>query len=187
MSECLIPFPKWQRFDKHARAIQFFVPSEIQGKGRPRSALRNKKGGGHFVSQYTPKKTVEYENLIRLCASEAMKGETLILKPCQVELTMCVSTPASWPEAKKKAALDGVLMPTSKPDADNVLKAVCDAMNGIVWHDDVQAVVGGWVKIYSETPGIIVTVTEYNLTMCAQAATSMKKITAFLEGLHDAS
>jgi Holliday junction resolvase RusA-like endonuclease len=28
-----------------------------------------------------------------------------------------------------------------KPDKDNVLKAICDALNGLVWVDDAQAAI----------------------------------------------
>ena len=41
-------------------------------------------------------------------------------------------------------------MPTSVPDTDNVLKAVSDAMNGIVYRDDSQVVNAVVWKRYSE-------------------------------------
>ncbi|MFI7730781.1 RusA family crossover junction endodeoxyribonuclease, partial [Pseudomonas aeruginosa] len=41
-----------------------------------------------------------------------------------------------------------------KPDADNCLKAICDACNGVVWRDDVQATRGIFQKLWSETPGV---------------------------------
>lgn len=37
---------------------------------------------------------------------------------------------------------------TSKPDADNILKAIKDAGNGIVWKDDSQVVPIGPIKLY---------------------------------------
>jgi Holliday junction resolvase RusA-like endonuclease len=39
---------------------------------------------------------------------------------------------------------------TGKPDADNILKAVCDALNGIVWHDDSQVAFARVLKQYGE-------------------------------------
>ena len=45
-----------------------------------------------------------------------------------------------------------------RPDGDNVLKAVCDGINGVVWADDVQAVDQRVTKVYGETPGLRVRV-----------------------------
>lgn len=50
------------------------------------------------------------------------------------------------------------MLPTKKPDADNVLKAVFDGMNGVVWVDDVQACGVVLRKRYAETPGVTVVV-----------------------------
>ena len=43
------------------------------------------------------------------------------------------------------------ILPTSKPDVDNVIKGIFDAMNEIVWKDDKQAVDVSIRKRYSET------------------------------------
>lgn len=45
-------------------------------------------------------------------------------------------------------------------DADNVLKAVCDGMNGVVFKDDSQAVSVVLAKRYGETPRLRVMVAE---------------------------
>ena len=62
--------------------------------------------------------------------------------------------PASWSKRKAAEALHGVIRPTKKPDADNVLKAVCDGINGVVWHDDTQAVDVTLRKRYGPVPGV---------------------------------
>jgi Holliday junction resolvase RusA-like endonuclease len=64
----------------------------------------------------------------------------------------------SWSKKKSAAALAGTVMPTKKPDADNVLKAICDGINGIVFRDDVQVVNVSLSKRFSETPGVQVRV-----------------------------
>ena len=38
----------------------------------------------------------------------------------------------------KKAKTNKMDSPTLKPDADNIAKAVCDALNGIAYKDDKQ-------------------------------------------------
>ena len=45
----------------------------------------------------------------------------------------------------------------SKPDADNLLKAVKDALNGLLWRDDSQIVllrVSKWYASGEEQPGV---------------------------------
>ena len=51
-----------------------------------------------------------------------------------------------------RAALAGEIFPTSKPDVDNVIKGIFDAMNEIVWRDDKQVVDLTVKKRYAETP-----------------------------------
>ena len=67
--------------------------------------------------------------------------------------------PQSWSQKKQRMALAGEIFPTTKPDADNIVKAIGDACNGVVWRDDVQAVDGAWRKRYAAVPGVVVTVT----------------------------
>ncbi|MNH47634.1 Endodeoxyribonuclease RusA [compost metagenome] len=45
-----------------------------------------------------------------------------------------------------------------KCDADNCIKAVCDALNGVVWRDDVQVVKLFLTKKFSAVPGVTVRV-----------------------------
>ena len=114
---------------------------------------------------FTPAKTAAYEGLIAHAAQVAMAGAAPLDCACQVQLSITVSVPASWSKKKQAAALAGQVLPTKKPDADNVLKAICDGMNGVVWRDDVQAVDVFLRKRYGATPGVFVRVTP-----CGEAA-----------------
>jgi len=49
---------------------------------------------------------------------------------------------------------------TSKPDKDNLEKAIYDAMTGVVWMDDCQVVDGRLVKFYGDVPKVVVKVRE---------------------------
>jgi Holliday junction resolvase RusA-like endonuclease len=49
--------------------LEFFIPGNPSGKGRPRFARQ-----GQFVRTYTPRETEAYESNIRLFAAEAMNG-----------------------------------------------------------------------------------------------------------------
>ena len=66
--------------------------------------------------------------------------------------------PTSWSGKKQRQALAGEVMPTSKPDADNVVKAVFDGLNGVLWRDDVLVVDLRVRKRYSATPCVRVEV-----------------------------
>jgi Holliday junction resolvase RusA-like endonuclease len=82
--------------------------------------------------------------------------------PLDVSVFAIMPMPKSWTPKKKQDALDGFLMPTSKPDLDNICKLVLDAANGILWHDDSQIVGLDLAKAYGEKPGYIISVEAYN-------------------------
>jgi Holliday junction resolvase RusA-like endonuclease len=130
--------------------VTFFVPGQPIGKARPRITR-----AGHA---YTPKKTVDYERSIAWQARAAMRGMLAVPFPVAIHVRMHFGVPQSWGRADKAAALTGILLPTTKPDADNVLKAVKDALNQIVYVDDCQVVEGTFSKRYAELPGVDVTV-----------------------------
>ncbi|SEJ46458.1 Holliday junction resolvase RusA (prophage-encoded endonuclease) [Pseudomonas linyingensis] len=131
------------------RPIVFTVPGEPQGKGRPRIG----RVGSH-ARMFTPAKTVAYEGLVALAAQEAMQGRDMITGPVLIELHILHGVPQSMSKKRKVQALAGELLPMKKPDTDNVLKAICDGCNGVVWKDDVQATDGVFRRRYSETPGV---------------------------------
>lgn len=135
--------------------IKFTVPGNPQGKGRPKFARR-----GNFVAVYTPAKTASYENLIKIYAAEAMAGHPAMAGAVEIELLILIMPPASWSNKRRLAALAGLAYPITKPDADNVLKGVCDACNGIVFVDDKQVVDFKGSKRYNENSGCIITVIE---------------------------
>lgn len=131
------------------KPVSFLVPGEPVGKGRPRVSTI----AGH-AHMYTPTKTANYEGLIATAGSAAMDGRTLLDGPVMVELRVNLSVPKSWSKKKQAAALAGQVMPTKKPDFDNVLKAICDGLNGVVWKDDVQVVDVFARKRFGATPGV---------------------------------
>lgn len=139
--------------DTQSSAVTFSVPGSPVGKGRPKFARR-----GAFVTAYTDKKTVSYENLVRIYASEVVGNRPPFSGPVFVRIKISVTPPVSWSKRKTSDALLGLIRPTTKPDFDNIAKAVCDAMNEIVYVDDKQ-VCDAWIsKYYAATPEVSVTV-----------------------------
>lgn len=137
-----------------SNVIKFTVPGAPVGKGRPKVSTR----GGKFAKMYTPEKTANYETLVALAAQQAMVGRTLLAGPVEVQMAILLPIPASWSKKKQAAAIAGQVYPTKKPDADNVVKAIFDGINGVVWNDDVQACDIVVRKRYAETPGVQVLV-----------------------------
>ncbi len=136
-----------------AGRIWFFVPGPPRGKGRPRAARMGKR-----IRLYTDDKTVSYESTVALAASRAMASRAPIQGPVSVSMSIALPIPASWSKKKQAQALSGQLLPTGKPDADNVVKAVFDAINGIVWGDDTQVTDARITKRYGDIPGVSVAV-----------------------------
>lgn len=126
--------------------IVFTIPGTPVGKGRPKFARR-----GAFVTTYTPEKTASYENLVKVKAEEAMVGRELIAGAVAVTILLFITPPASWSNKKMLQALNHEILPTTKPDIDNVIKGILDAMNEIVWNDDKQVVDVTIRKRYANT------------------------------------
>ena len=108
---------------------RFTVAGPIRGKGRPRFARC-----GKFTRTYSDSKTVSYENWIRACYLQAHPGAPLIPRdqPVYVHIAALFPVPKSWSKKRQAATMYHL----GKPDGDNVLKAVCDSLNGIAWVDD---------------------------------------------------
>jgi Holliday junction resolvase RusA-like endonuclease len=138
--------------------IQFVVPGQPVGKGRARAARR-----GNFITMYTPEKTANYESLVAHAAHVAMAGKSLISGAVAVDLDIRLQIPASWSKKRKEMAAQGLIAATKKPDCSNILKAIEDGMNGIIYNDDVQIVQSSQRKRYAETPGVVVIVRELGL------------------------
>lgn len=132
--------------------IEITIPGTPQGKGRARSArLPNGK-----TIHYTPEKTRTYEGIIASLAMEAMGGKPPLEGPVGLTLVIKMPIPQSWPAWKREMAIAQRIAPTTKPDADNVEKAVKDGLNGIAWRDDCQVVSVVKDKIYGVVPGVVV-------------------------------
>ncbi|ABX15521.1 RusA family crossover junction endodeoxyribonuclease [Burkholderia multivorans] len=141
-----------------ARRVVFVVPGKPVAKGRPRFVRR-----GPHVRTYTPEPTERYENLVKMAAREAMRDSEPYAGPVRLIVDIGVPIPASWSEKRQRAAAAGAIGATKKPDADNVVKALKDGMNGVVYGDDGQ-VVDLWVsKRYATTPGVRIEAIELNL------------------------
>lgn len=130
-------------------AINFTIPGPPQGKARPR-VVRAKSG---ISLTYTPDKTVRYEELTRIRYRAAARGFKFA-DDAQVgiQITARYPIPKSKSKRVKAAMLAGQIRPAKKPDCDNIVKIVCDALNGIAYRDDAQIVLAQVEKEYDDEP-----------------------------------
>lgn len=120
--------------------IEFEVPGVPIGKARPRVTR---------YRTYTPKRTVDQENLVRACWAK-QSGKKMGEGPLLMFVECVFPIPSSL-SMKKRKELDG--MPhTKKPDADNCLKLVMDACQGYAFDKDQAVYYTTAVKVYGEEP-----------------------------------
>ena len=130
-------------------AITVTIPGTLRGKARPRVTK-----AGHA---YTPAATVSAEAWVRQCTLDQV-GQPCLDGALWVRLGIAFAVPASWSKKKRAAALVGTIQPTGKPDIDNLVKTIGDALNGILWRDDSQIVDLRAAKFYANEPFTTLTV-----------------------------
>lgn len=128
--------------------MEFIVEGEPQGKERPRFS---RKSG----TVYTPAKTARYEKEIRQAYIAA--GGKMIPAGSYVAVTVDAyfKIPKSYIKGKRLACEHNINRPDKKPDIDNVLKAVLDALNKVAYEDDKQVVEVRCRKYYSNSTGFL--------------------------------
>lgn len=128
--------------------INFTVMGEPKGKGRPRFCRNT----GHAI---TPKDTVNYETLVKMEYTQAC-GEQMFPDDAMLDMRIKAyySIPKSASKKRHSAMLSGEIRPTKKPDMDNVIKIIADALNKIAYRDDTQIVDCQVRKFYSEKPRV---------------------------------
>ena len=119
------------------------IYTEPVPKGRPRFY------GGHAV---TPEKTRRYEKLIRDSWTHGLIDAEDVI----VHMVFVMPIPKSYSK-KKQAALVGASH-TKKPDLDNLVKAVLDALNGKAFADDSVISSISASKEYGSEPSVWVSI-----------------------------
>lgn len=114
--------------------LEFAIPIKPQGKERHRSAIR----GGKIRTYHTVKATA-YERAIREHVKSKYSGGPLE-GPLIVHVMAIFQRPKTVDRKQH----------TIKPDADNISKAVCDALNKVLWNDDAQIVYLTIRKLYGD-------------------------------------
>lgn len=125
--------------------IEFCVFGKPKGKARPRF-------NGHA---YTDRETKAYEQQVGLGFLQA--GGKLMPKgiPAGIEVTAYFQVPKSYTKRRKVLCQENLELPLKTPDGDNILKIVCDALNGLAWKDDTQVAEMTVRKRYSKAEAFV--------------------------------
>ena len=128
--------------------MDFIVDGKPQGKQRPRFSRISK-------TVYTPNKTAKYEKQIAKAYTDS--GGKCIPADCYVSVNVSAffPVPKSYSKKKREDCLERRLRPDKKPDMDNILKVVLDALNRVAYVDDKQVVELIGRKYYTESDGYL--------------------------------
>lgn len=135
--------------------IRFTIHTAPTGKARPRVTSHG---------TYTPRETRDFEQLVRM-EYKLQGGKHFGGNPVAVYITASFAIPKGTARYKIPAMLAGKIEPTKKPDADNIAKAICDALNGIAYDDDAQITELHVRKIYAEEAAIKVQIVRTEVTV----------------------
>ncbi len=144
-------------------SVSFTIYGEPKGKGRPRVAVRKFKKGdgtdGTFSQAYTPKDTVNYENLVKTeyslqCGDFIFPDKQML----DMRIQAFYPIPKSVSKVQRERMINHEVRPTKKPDSDNIIKIIADSLNKLAYHDDSQIVDVMFRKFYSEKPRVTVTI-----------------------------
>lgn len=138
-------------------SINFTVLGIPVGKGRPKFSTVN----GHAVA-YTPAKTANYEMLVKLSYQQQCGDCKPYEKdvPLMADITALFPIPKSASKKLQAKMLSGAVRPTKKPDCDNIIKSVLDALNRVAYYDDSQVVKICIRKRYDTNPRTIIEIIE---------------------------
>lgn len=139
------------------KRIELVVYGNPVAQGRPRFSRQ-----GGFVRTYDPAKSKDYKAQIRLELQPLLSRPEFspIDRDCLLSLTVYRAIPKSFSKKKWQEALSGKIRPTTKPDTDNYVKGVLDALNGVILKDDSIVCELTAQKLYSDKPRIEVVIEE---------------------------
>lgn len=140
--------------DPNVREWRLVIQGAPVAKGRPKLGTVN----GHAMA-FTPKKTRNYESIVRETAVREWNRPILQNVPVTMHSIFFLPIAQSWPKKRQQAARFGVALPIAKPDLSNLAKAIEDGMNGVVYYDDSLLVKTTNEKRYADSPRVEIVLT----------------------------
>jgi len=141
--------------------VDFVIPGTPIAKPKVRSFYNRNTGNMHHYYK-NDKELKSFENLVRIKAEEFFK------KPLSGPISLSVHFLMPRPKAMMWKRKGTPRVPSSKkPDIDNLIKTVEDALNGVAYNDDGQiAALHVWKDYHSgdEGPKTIIRIEEIDET-----------------------
>lgn len=137
-----------------SEVTSFTLRLDGKPQGKPRARFRPGQ------KPYPDRKQKLAEGEIRRVWQEA-GSPRLIDGPLRLDVWLYVSRSTSHFRQNGSLSAEGSRCPyphKQKPDADNALKLVCDALNGLAWRDDVRFVDMHCSRRWSDWPGTTIDV-----------------------------
>lgn len=133
---------------------EFEVFGKIRGKARP-------KVNTYTLRAYTPQETKDYESLIQQYFLLKYPKYKPFENRVSVTITAHFPIPKNTNKKNRELMLKNEISPTKKPDIDNIVKIILDALNKIAFKDDNQITKLNVEKVYSTEEKIYVKIEEY--------------------------
>jgi Holliday junction resolvase RusA-like endonuclease len=137
--------------------IRFFVPGLPRPGGSKRAFVN--KATGRVVVTEDCKRSKDWRTAVAFKASEAIKSP--FAGPVEVRFEFLMPRPKGHFGSGKNAGVlrsSAPAYPAVKPDVTKLIRSTEDAMKGIAWNDDAQAVKQFGEKRYAEISGAIITI-----------------------------
>lgn len=160
-----------------ADIIKFRIDGKPQAKQSVKFAKIQCNDGREFIHKYTPVDMVNYANWVKQCFRQNYPEHlpsAFYNKPLVCRITVNYEIPKSVSDKKRVQMLNGLIIPTIKPDCDNISKNICDALNGIAYPDDKQIAKLIVKKVYNTEPYTIVEIASLTTQTQEQKAEQTK-------------
>lgn len=133
---------------------EFEVPGKITGKARPRVNTITGRA-------YTPSNTKDYEMLIKQYFKVKYPHYETLEGRIKVEIIAYFAIPKATNKSQQKEMIENNISPTKKPDIDNIIKIILDALNKMAFKDDSQITKLEIEKVYAEEEKVYVKIESY--------------------------
>ena len=130
---------------------EFEVIGDIKGKARPRVNT-------YTCKAYTPTNTKDYELLVKQYFKIKYPRFVPLENRLSVKIIATFKVPKTTTKKDREQIEKGLISPTKKPDIDNIVKIILDALNQMAFKDDTQITKLEVEKVYGEEEKVYVAI-----------------------------
>lgn len=142
------------------KIVEFFVPGKRIATAGSKTAFRTT--NGKMVYRHASKFTKPWMDTVRYFAGQAYSGE-ILQGPLGLIIWFQLSRPKGhFGTGRNEGVLKGSAppFPATQPDLSKAVRAIEDALTGLIWKDDSQVVYLQTAKIYEPKTGAHIVIME---------------------------